>query len=268
MKTILITGLDGSGKSTILDKIKPNEESKSVEIINLPELRLDNLKKDEILYQTAKFVNDLNWQANEYKMTQLKAIALMTAMFLYKKLEQKARQKGIKHLVCERHPLIDTGIYAMFYAKKMVKGSIKKEKIRELDAQYAAELNFINEIAPKSLQLQFSLNSIDGIREFIYQKFAVELEETENNIASFFDLNFPDEIYFLNAEAEILFNRIQNRKQSEAHEQLLILEKLNKLYLNKFKKLEKDKKIKIEYINAENFEALDSFAQKLNNTLI
>lgn len=267
MKTILITGLDGSGKSTILNKIKTLEEFERVEVINLPELRRDNIRKNSILHQTATFINALNQQADAQKTPAIKAIALMVSMLLYKELEQNAQLKGIKFLISERHPLIDTGIYAPFYAKKMGEGSIDAATIKQLDEKYQNELAFLNEIAPRFLQSQYNLKSIDGIRQLIYNKFGEELEQSENKIAAIFELDFPAEIYFLKASPNILFNRITNRKHTEAHEKLEVLEKMNQFYIKKFEQLQNAKKSKIKYINAESFEELNNFTAKITKTV-
>ena len=116
MKVIILTGLDGSGKTTFLERIKEHSNPALCKIINLPHIDTEVLKQYTDLYETALFVNSLNRDADILKLPQLKAVALFASMILYREIFNLIKQEGVKTIFCERHPLIDPGIYARFYA--------------------------------------------------------------------------------------------------------------------------------------------------------
>ena len=259
MKTILITGLDGSGKSTLLSKI--SERYQHIEIILLPEIDVQRISNDNNLKNAAIFINSLNKQADIKKIPQLKAIALFSSMLLYKKIFLKIDKT--KTVVIERHPLIDTGVYAAFYAEKLFSGSISDKVLEDIDKQYTEEIKYITELLPPEYQ-PHSIATSKSIVEFIYKFFHIENNYNIDKLKRLFNVGLPDKIYFLRAKPEILFERIKNRKVLEAHENIEVFRKLDAIYSNIFNELENKQLNLVEEIDANKIENLNGVIDKLN----
>lgn len=260
MKIVLITGLDGSGKSTLLEKIRKSKQISNYEIINLPVIQLDFLKNHKELYQAAQFINELNHESDMLKIPQLKAVALFASMLLFKKILSLVEQTNCKIVYCERHPLIDTGIYSQFYADKLFPGSIKKETLSLLDQKYEKELNYILQLIPETIFVR-DTSAISTFLSFIYQWFHLEKKYNVDNLKKIFQVDLPDKIYYLEASPQILFSRIKNRKVLEAHESEQVFELLNNAYHHLFGKLNNGV---VKIINATSIDTLD----KLYNQLV
>ena len=259
MKTILLTGLDGSGKSTLLSKI--SQKFNDVEVILLPHIDISKLKNDEKLKKVAIFINDLSKQADINKVPQLKAIALFSSMLLYKKIFSEIDK--IKTIIVERHPLIDTGVYAKFYAEKLFPGSISDEVLNEIDIKFPEEIKYIIELLPKGYQSENNVSS-KTIVEFIYNYFYTEKKYGIANLQDLFGVNLPDKIYFLRAKPEILFERIKTRKVLEAHENVEVFRKLDAVYSDIFIELKTKQANLVEEIDANEISNLNKFFDNLN----
>lgn len=255
MKTILITGLDGSGKSTLLERISKKFESSELEIILLPHFDISKISDEKIL-KSAIFVNELSVYADIHKTPQLKAVALFSSMLLYQKIYSKIDIN--KTVIVERHPLIDTSVYAMFYAEKLFPGSIKDEILDEIDSRFSEEIKYISDLLPSGL-ISENYGKCSGIINFIYQHFHLEKKFDTVNLKQLFKTELPDKIYFLRAKPEILFDRIKNRKVLEAHENVDVFRKLDMVYSQIFSGLKNDNPEIIEEINADEIENLNEF---------
>jgi len=262
VKTILITGLDGSGKSTLLSKLEKNSTKKDVKIVLLPKIEEDNLKNNKQLYKVAKFVNYLNLEADVKKLPQLKAIALFSSMLLFKKINAQIIDKNTKTIFYERHPLIDTGVYARFYAEKLKPGSIAEYVLKELDNNFSQELDYILNLLPDKSIIDKTGKSRQLI-SFIFQKFHLEGKYDFKSLKQLFNIDLPDEIYYLKADADILFQRINKREILEAHESVEILGKLGTVYDALFNELNSIKSGLVYFADANNLNNLNDLYKKL-----
>ena len=68
MKQIVITGLDGSGKSTFLNKIGSDTHFHEFEIIYVPRIDTRTIENNVEIYKTAVFINNLNEKADQFKI--------------------------------------------------------------------------------------------------------------------------------------------------------------------------------------------------------
>lgn len=258
----LITGLDGSGKSTILSKLEKLNTEQKFKIIYLPHIDISNLSRDKILYKTAIFINKLSHDADLQKLPQLKAIALFSSMLLYQKLIYFDKGDKAKHIFCERHPLIDVGVYAQFYAQKLAPDSISASILNKLDNLYPEELDYILSLVPKDLIFE-QKKKMYSLMHFIYQWFFVENKYQIKQLEYLFKTSIPNRIYYLKTEPEILFNRIKNREVKEAHESMQVFKKLDKYYDELFRTIQKDNTVSINIIDANNIKNLETLPAKL-----
>jgi len=255
MKVILITGLDGSGKTSFLNRIKEHSNPALSQIINLPHINTETLKQNTDLYKAALFVNSLNQDADLLKLPQLKAVALFASMILYREIFELIKQKGVQTIFCERHPLIDSGIYARFYAEKLHPGSISLDVLSKLDEKYSSELQYLLSLLPEGI-IESEPAYTSTFINFIYKWFHLDKKYDIESLKAIFNIDFPDKIYYLQASPEILYERIKNRKVLEAHESVEVFVKLDKAYMSLFNELNQVSTDKVEIINIENTDQL------------
>jgi hypothetical protein len=154
-------------------------------------------------------------------------------MLLFKKL----LNNSLKYLplpgeiICERHPLIDTLIYAKFYVDRVREGMNRQADDFDYD-KFQKEIVYISNLLPKEYRSEKP--SVDYLAKFIVQWFFIEKRSDFDDLGKLFGVGMPDKVYFLKASPEILFERIKGRAVKEAHESLDILTKLDDSYKRLF----------------------------------
>ncbi|OQA98761.1 MAG: thymidylate kinase [Bacteroidetes bacterium ADurb.Bin217] len=257
MQQIVITGLDGSGKSTIL-KALLEKNSTEFEILFIPHFNLQSIPSSNVIHKVASFINTLSYTSDKIKEPQLKAIALLSSMLLFHKVIEL--KKGIFNTIfCERHPLIDAAVYAQFYAHKMNKPCTNQLYIQTIEETFRKELLYLLKLIPKEYICE-NLGLIENLKQFIYTWFYRESKTSIEQLKHLFKVELPHKIFYLQAQPKVLFDRIKGRKELEAHESIEVFEVLDSLYLELFKRLHQ---IDIEIIDANFFENLDSFKEKI-----
>lgn len=259
MQQILITGLDGSGKSTILQALL-EKNSLDFEIIFTPHFNLHSLSNSKNIHKVASFINTLSYKSDSIKEPQLKAIALLGSMLLFHEVLELKRD-SFDFVYCERHPLIDTAIYAKFYAHKMNSPCNNQLYIKEIEDTYSEELSYLLQLIPKEYVLE-NLGPIENLKQFIYTWFHIELKTSIDELSQLFKVELPQKIYYLQAQPKVLFDRVKVRKELEAHESVEVFEVLDNMYMQLFKSLHVSKTY-IEIIDANLFENLDTFKERI-----
>ncbi|MCB0704140.1 MAG: hypothetical protein KDC34_02480 [Saprospiraceae bacterium] len=262
MKTILITGLDGSGKSTLLSKLAKEKDGRGYDILFVPQIEASALDLEPELLKVAHFINTLNVEGDLKQQPHLKAIALFASMLLFKQLHQFYQNNKLKTLYCERHPLIDTGVYARFYASKLNPAAIDSQFFSALDARFPMELDSLLQLLPTPYRTPNVLGRSATFLQFIYDWFFVEGRFGVKELIQLFDIPLPDQIYFLNASPDILYARIADRELKEAHESVEVFTKLKSVYEALFDGLKNH--TTIEEINANEIELLNGLFDKIN----
>ena len=258
MEQILITGLDGSGKSTIFAFLDELKRDYSLSTIKLPHIQTESIKEDVILKNASEFVNRINEIADRRNQPVLKSVALFSSMLLCKKLVENQVDITTKYIFCERHPLIDTVVYATFYASQLKGSNSSENDFSELDERYKNELvTIINQIPDHILsEKQYTINTLV---KFIYRYFFIEKKLDIDSQKELFGVNLPNKIFYLKADPEILMERLSGRKIFEAHESLATLKMLDETYKIFFEKLSLKNHTLLNIIDANSFESLNAF---------
>jgi thymidylate kinase len=262
MELILITGLDGSGKSTILNALEKRSRKSTFGVLHVPHIDSESISHDIKLKKVAAFVNAISLEADFLKIPQLKAIAIFSSMLLFKKLVEYKTTPGLTHIYCERHPLIDTGIYARFYAERMGKGRIDDTLLQRIDQAYSAEIDYLIRLIPAKLIPDKGRN-IEALTDFITKWFFIEGRLDIKELKKLFNLELPAKIYYLRASPEILIHRLAARTIHEAHETVEVLEKLSAAYDKLFDELSAEYPSIVERIDAGNANTLNYLQDKL-----
>jgi thymidylate kinase len=265
MEYILITGLDGSGKSTILDALSEYRERDSFDIIRLPHIETKELEGNISLKNTSEFVNAMSHEADLIKVPQVKAIAIFASMLLFREISRHKSKPGIRTLYCERHPLIDTGVYARFYAEKMGKGNINTDLLHHIDRNYGSEIEFLINLIPSRYRI--NEKGIYSLIRFITQWFFIDGKNDIANLTELFQVELPSKIYYLQARPEKLMKRLALRELHEAHESLEVLRALGHTYEKLFSDLSESRNDLVETIDANRTGPLFGLRERLLSSL-
>ena len=259
---IVITGLDGSGKSTFHNELESTFNSQMA-ILRLPTMDSEKFKTDPILFKCCQMINELGERGDKETQPGMKIIAMFSAVVLFNDLFQYLKDQKVEVVFCERHPLVDTYIYAKAYHKVMRPSNLSKELAKEIDKKY--DLLLVEVI--KRLNIDFKDSSAYKshlLLGFLHDWFSHEANFVPEKLFELFEIKKPDEIYFLDAPAEVLFGRIDDREQIEYHENIAALKKMRSYYLALLPKFGSQ----MEIVDATNWEApnflLDRFRKQFS----
>lgn len=258
MKLILITGLDGSGKSTLLSRLEGLPIEVPHAFLRVPVIDAEKFNENKELHQTSLFINKLNEYADNFNFPPLKVCALFASMIIFNELLKELKNKNCSVIFCERHPLIDTGVYARFYADKMNPDTLPKPIIDHFEKEYSAELLYLLNLIPCAAYVP-EKGKLYSFINYIYNWFFIEKKFDLIDLKKLFAIELPDKIFYLKADPEILMERLGNRKIFEAHESKSAFEQLSPFYDGVFKDLEVD----IELLAANTPENLNAAFEKL-----
>lgn len=261
MKLILLTGLDGSGKSTLLNKLEEISINKPIAYIRVPKIDSELFRHNEMLYHVTLFINHMHLEADHLKNTQLKVIALFSSMLIFKELLKELSQNHIQIVFCERHPLIDTGVYAKFYSGKMDPASLHQDILTDIESKYSNEISYLLNL----LGIQKSSDTnVFNLLHYIHNWFSVNQKHELNDLKQLFGVNLPDKIIYLSASPHILMERLNKRDVLEAHESEEVFEKL----IPSYEKILSEINIDTEKIDANNFTNLNRIFEEIKKSFL
>ena len=256
MKLVLVTGLDGSGKSTLLERLESALKGKPVAFLRVPRIDSELFRHRSDLYQVCLFINRMHEEADRLKKPQLKAIALFSAMLIFKDLLKELSMNTVQTVFCERHPLIDTGVYAKFYIGKMDPRTLPLGIFEAIEANYASEIGYLLSAAGIENTEE---NPMFRFLDSIHQRFTVEKKYEIDDLKALFGLAMPDEIIYLTATPEVLMQRLENRDIKEAHESKEVFERLIPVYEDVLGR----SGVPVRSVDAGTYEGLDCFFEEL-----
>jgi hydroxymethylglutaryl-CoA reductase (NADPH) len=254
MKNILITGLDGSGKSTLFDRLERHKPA-SVGVIYVPHIRAEEYRQYPDLFACATMINSVSAEADQLQKPLLKALSLFWSMLLYRELLAVKQAQGCAVVLSERHPLVDTIAYSRFYARFFRNDGGVSEVCASLDERYGTELRYLASLAPDGSGLTDTASFV----RFLAHNFAAEAGPSAASLAALFNTKLPDAIYFLDAPAEILARRLSTRLRKEPHETVGTLAQLREAYKACLASLGATSATPVTIIDAATFAALDAF---------
>lgn len=225
---IVITGLDGSGKSTFLNQLEVHFDSDST-VFRLPTMDPEKFRTDPVLFECCEMINELGERGDNEGEPGMKIIAMFSSVLLFNDLFHCLSKQNVGVIFCERHPLVDTCIYAKVYHKVMHPSFLSIEKAVEIDEKY----NLLLLEILRRLGIETSVSKVPKshlVLNFLYDWFSDEANFTPQRVFELFEMRKPDEIFFLDAPAEVLFGRIQDRERKEYHENISALKQMRSFY--------------------------------------
>jgi thymidylate kinase len=262
MKTVLITGLDGSGKSTLLNTIEKKCGNKAG-ILRVPVMDAELFSANQKIYKACNFVNWLNNEADSLKLPQLKAASLFASMLVFRDLYAELAAKKPDCIFCERHPLIDTAVYARFYSDKMDPEKIPVLTLAEIDYNFNSELvYFTNMLGLKKADMP--KGAMYQLMQYMYCWFYVDKKTSASDLKELYKIELPDHIFYLRASPSVLWERIKDRKSHEAHEKPEHLAKLVPAYAEVLSNCG----VKTESINSDDTAELEVAPYRIMTTFV
>jgi len=251
MKTTLILGIDGSGKTTILERIS-ELNGDDISVLYVPKIKTSLIENNNELKKVAEFINRITLLSEKEGNPSLKVIAMFSSMLIFKDLRNNLN----KNIVTERFPLIDTIIFAQLYKKYLSPKLLGIEIQNRLNSTYKNELIFlINKINIKPSKKGLSYDLLFFIDDFLSKKQNLNFSQ----VNKIFNLELPQKIFFLDVNIDIIVDRIASRNIKELHETKAMLKTMKKYYLDLLAK----ENIAYEVIKNETYKDAERLIKKI-----
>lgn len=235
---IAITGIDGSGKSTLTRRIieKFPQEKQETLVLRCPKFHetpnapLSDLSKD---------LDALSAVADRLESFHLKAIAQFIQISLFGPVKTFLIKTFTPDLLInERHPVIDSYAYGYFYISKLG-GAINK---KELEVPMLQTLHQIRPGAMHSINRWLELESqrlekdlsFWNYHKYLTQTFTQKGKALIRAIITHTQTTLPDMLLLLDIAADDAVSRVIQRDNEmvELHEQSDMLSQIRALYLD------------------------------------
>lgn len=211
-KLFSLTGVDGSGKTTLIDRISRKTFTQKVQTLRVPQY-FESVQ-DEYSAGIELLENIGKW-ADESKCATLKANATYLQFCLFGKTIKNIH-KNSDVIISERHPLIDSLAFAKFYYHAL-KSEDQKINLEEI---------FFQKFTKKQLDQVNSLTNYElfNVHQRMINILELDFKTLLENLIQDFEVNLPDKLVILSASEELLSNRLEmSSKIREAHEQIGVL---------------------------------------------
>jgi thymidylate kinase len=217
-KTMVITGVDGCGKSTAIDYYKSFEQMDKYYPINAPQFFED---KSLPFYKETLLLEKIAKMADKQKDYSLKASATFCAMaYMGDIIKYIKETHSPKLIITERHSLVDSIAYAKFYLN-----FITNEKVDISNYLNYDDLGVIDCINNriKNMWDDSTLN-LGNIHIKLKSVFLKEKGTLVSSLEEFFKLDIPDYMLMLSVSEDTFRKRMpKDGQEKELHEESKIL---------------------------------------------
>ncbi len=243
IRTIAVTGIDGSGKSTLTKRVCEmfsGTSENDVIVMNCPGYHdTPNAPLSELSQQLDAFTKT----ADMLGSFELKAISLFFQISLFGNVEnflKETFQPSV--LLNERHAVVDCLSYGNFY-QKLLQKPLDREKLEgplkdALEAYKPGTYNdIINWVSVLSKRTGLDFTLWKNIDKHILNTFQLKGKDLVNNLEAQFLTTLPDVILLLDVSGDMANSRVDNRDDEtrELHEQAHMLEALRQEYFRVIK---------------------------------
>lgn len=240
MKTISFLGIDGSGKTTLMRRLKEVAGERAAFLFAPDFHEIDGFARAD----ESRALNELSRLADAYGDPGLKLSSLYLRMCLYGEAEAfLASTSRCASLCTERHPIVDSLTYLPVYAIAVKRSGARLEKSAEVMANIAREhpdvaVHVEAAVARRNSRLGLGCARIEQLAAYCIEFAAFGPEQFVKEVSRDFQTRLPDVVLYLEVSPEVAFERIRQRgKTLEAHESLDNLTRLDRLARSKLGEL-------------------------------
>lgn len=252
MKVNLITGADGTGKSTMLNRLAEED----VPVLRIPNLDEEVYGHDPDLLAVVRFVHATGVMGDKQGIPGLKILSMFTSMVFFREFSEVFEGEGEELIFTERHPMVDTFVYGKVYHRAMSPGLLPieiDEQIREAHPRAFFLLN--RRLAITGL----TFHALRDVLAYLNSLFGHPLKDQIRELAPVFGVDAPGMIYYLHADVEVLLERMSERSQLELHESENALKEITNMYERLFEITE----LSIQKVDMSTWKEADELYRKL-----
>lgn len=240
-RTLAIVGIDGTGKSTVCHSLFRHLARGPLRVRGFSALQLFD-DPDLPLRGLSRTFDVLSGLADERQSAPLKAVALFLGMTLFGPVERFLTETyDPDWLITERHPVIDSMVYARFYLSR-IGTAIDPALFRCIDERFEAEGWEPDRTWERVHAWLSGLPALDGMeRDFcmlplaLRTLFALPAEELLDRLCALYRTTLPDHALLLTmpiaaADHRIAERQLRDGKPRDLHENQQALDLLQTAY--------------------------------------
>lgn len=220
-RTLAIVGIDGTGKSTVCHSLFRHLARGPLRVRGFSSLQLFD-DPDLPLGGLSRTFDVLSGLADERQSAPLKAVALFLGMTLFGPVERFLTETyDPDWLITERHPVIDSMVYARFYLSR-IGTAIDPALVRCIDERFEAEGWEADQTWDRVHAWISGLPTLDGIeRDFftlplaLQTLFALPAEELLDRLCALYRTTLPDHALLLTMPVAVADHRIAERQRRD-----------------------------------------------------
>ena len=236
MRRVTIVGIDGSGKSTVVERLRQCTAFAPDRLVAFSCPRFHDTP-DAPLAELSAHLKAFSDVADELGSFELKLAALYLRMTLYGPVERFFLNTfASASLVSERHPLIDTLVYVPLYRSRAVTTvdaiavePLLRARLNEKSPDAYAAVRAWHELESRRLSREIDFWALAAD---VMKAFAAPLEDVMADFGARYRTSLPDTVVLLDVDVAEAARRLRGRRSGrlELHEDVRALTALRDTY--------------------------------------